>query len=117
MQLHTSNSYRKKLAKEEPEIYNSLVNATVVKGEELEEQGLCEMREPEMTNPGEHQGEKREPKLCVHNWPELVEKLKEYHEQEGPFTQEQAEEKIMEQARKELKKASKRARGGGPLHE
>ena len=118
MQLHTAESYRNKLRMEEDEkLAQSLFYATMVKSQELEELGLCEMREPEMKNPAKHQGEKRNPKLCVHNWPELKKKLKEYHEQEGPFDEEMALEAIKKQTEDELERAFQRMKGGGgPFH-
>lgn len=112
MQLHTAESYRNKLKMEEDEkLAQSLFFATMVKSQELEELGLCEMREPKINNPAKHQGEKRNPKLCVHNWPELIKKLKEYHEQEGPFDEDMTLEAVQRYAEEELKRAYHNMRG------
>lgn len=117
MQLHTAESYRNKLRMEEPEVAKSLFFATMVKSKELEEQGLCEMKEPELNNIAKHDGQKRNPKLCVHNWPELIKKLKEYHEQEGPFDDRMAIKAIEENAKKDLERAYQDMRGRRPSNE
>lgn len=111
MQLHTSTSYLNKLKMKVGENAQSLFYATMVKSKELASLGLCEMKEPEMKKPAEHEGEKRQPKLHVYDWEALIEKLQEYHKKEGPFTQKMAEQKMMEQVKEELKKARERANG------